>query len=78
MIGATTWGMRLRPSWACMTSSNCTRDGWRRSFPAAMPMFRLDRIYVRGFEVLHSHVHTGAEWQNISDHAALSVKLKAK
>lgn len=48
-----------------------------RSFPAVLPMFRLDRIYVRGFEVVHSHVHAGAEWRNISDHAALSAHLRA-
>lgn len=48
-----------------------------RSFPARLPLFRLDRIYVRGFEVVHSHVHANAEWRNISDHAALSARLKA-
>lgn len=47
-----------------------------RSFPARLPMFRLDRIYVRGFEVVHSHVHASAEWRNISDHAALSAHLR--
>jgi len=47
-----------------------------RSFPVRLPMFRLDRIYVRGFEVVHSHVHCGAEWRNISDHAALSAHLR--
>lgn len=48
-----------------------------RSFPARLPVFRLDRIYVRGFEVVHSHVHTGPEWRNISDHAAVSARLKS-
>jgi endonuclease/exonuclease/phosphatase family metal-dependent hydrolase len=48
-----------------------------RSFPASWPMLRLDRIYVRGFEVLHSHVHAGQTWRRISDHAALSAQLKA-
>lgn len=47
-----------------------------RSFPARLPLFRLDRIYVRGFEVQHSHVHTGGAWQRLSDHAALSTRLK--
>jgi len=47
-----------------------------RSFPARMPLFRLDRIYVRGFSVQHSNVHTGAAWQRLSDHAALSTRLK--
>jgi endonuclease/exonuclease/phosphatase family metal-dependent hydrolase len=47
-----------------------------RSFPAGLPILRLDRIYVRGFSVLHSEVHVGREWQRLSDHAALSTRLK--
>ncbi|MDZ4202759.1 MAG: endonuclease/exonuclease/phosphatase family protein [Gallionella sp.] len=47
-----------------------------RSFPAALPMLRLDRIYVRGFGVLHTDVHAGAAWRRLSDHAALSTLLK--
>ena len=47
-----------------------------RSFPAAWPMLRLDRVYVRGFSVLHSRVHTGGLWRRISDHAALSAHLQ--
>lgn len=47
-----------------------------RSFPARLPLFRLDRIYVRGFTVLKTDVHTGGAWQRLSDHAALSVSLK--
>ena len=46
-----------------------------RSFPAAMPMFRLDRIYVRGFNVQSTAVHYGPPWSAISDHAALSAFL---
>lgn len=46
-----------------------------RSFPAALPMLRLDRVYVRGFSVQHSRVHTGGLWRRISDHAALSTRL---
>lgn len=46
-----------------------------RSFPSRLPLLRLDRIYVRGFDVLHSSVHTGGNWQRLSDHAALSTQL---
>lgn len=46
-----------------------------RSFPAALPMFRLDRIYVRGFRIRQTEVHHGPPWSNISDHAALSAHL---
>lgn len=47
-----------------------------RSYPASLPLLRLDRIYVRGFSVLHCNVHVGGNWQRLSDHAALSAKLK--
>jgi endonuclease/exonuclease/phosphatase family metal-dependent hydrolase len=47
-----------------------------RSFPARLPLLRLDRIYVRGFSVLHSDVHVGGDWRRLSDHAALSARLK--
>lgn len=47
-----------------------------RSFPARLPLFRLDRIYVRGFTVLHSEVHVGGAWRRLSDHAALSATLQ--
>lgn len=48
------------------------------SFPAIMPMFRLDRIYVRGFSVVHKQVHCGLPWSAISDHAALSAHLRSE
>ncbi|HSQ03024.1 MAG TPA: endonuclease/exonuclease/phosphatase family protein [Burkholderiales bacterium] len=47
-----------------------------RSFPAALPLFRLDRIYVRGFRVNRVRVHHGQSWRRISDHAALSTTLE--
>ncbi|MBI5921265.1 MAG: endonuclease/exonuclease/phosphatase family protein [Betaproteobacteria bacterium] len=46
-----------------------------RSFPSALPMFRLDRIYVRGFSIDRTQVHFGEPWSRISDHAALSAFL---
>ena len=47
-----------------------------RSFPSAFPMFHLDRIYVRGFDVADATVMHGANWRRISDHAALTATLK--
>jgi endonuclease/exonuclease/phosphatase family metal-dependent hydrolase len=47
-----------------------------RSFPSALPVLRLDRIYVRGFNILHGDVHFGPAWQQLSDHAALTAQLK--
>jgi len=46
-----------------------------RSFPVGLPLFQLDRIYVRGLSVNSSAVHARHPWNKISDHAALSAKL---
>ncbi|MEO6423703.1 MAG: endonuclease/exonuclease/phosphatase family protein [Candidatus Nitrotoga sp.] len=43
-----------------------------RSFPAGIPLLRMDRIYVRGLEVQRCEVHA---WRKISDHVALSTIL---
>jgi endonuclease/exonuclease/phosphatase family metal-dependent hydrolase len=46
-----------------------------RSFPAALPVLRLDRIYVRGFSIEEVHVHHGHPWGRISDHAVLTASV---
>lgn len=46
-----------------------------RSFPSALPLFRLDRIYVRGFHVENAQVLQGRPWSRISDHAVLSARM---
>lgn len=53
-----------------------TVGGPTRSFPASLPLLRLDRIYIRGFRVRSSEVHFGPPWSDISDHAALSAHLQ--
>ena len=46
-----------------------------RSFPSLLPLFHLDRIYVRGFQVKTAQVLHGRPWSKISDHAALSATM---
>ena len=46
-----------------------------RTFPSILPVLRLDRIYVRGFEVLGAQAHRGAPWRLLSDHLAVSAEL---
>jgi endonuclease/exonuclease/phosphatase family metal-dependent hydrolase len=46
-----------------------------RTFPAAMPVLQLDRIYVRGFTVQSAQVLHGASWARLSDHAPLVAEL---
>lgn len=49
-----------------------------RTFPAALPFLRLDRIYVRGFEVESAEVLHGAKWARLSDHAPIVATLQLK
>ena len=49
-----------------------------RTFPAAMPWLRLDRIYLRGFTVLDAQVLQGAAWAKLSDHAPIVATLRLK
>jgi endonuclease/exonuclease/phosphatase family metal-dependent hydrolase len=53
-----------------------TRGRPARSFPAALPLFTLDRIYVRGFNIHAAHVHQGLHWRRLSDHAPLTCHLR--
>ena len=53
-------------------------DHWgrpARSFPSAVPLLRLDRIDVRGFQVGRTETHRSS-WARLSDHAALSAHLQ--
>ncbi len=45
------------------------------TFPSILPVLRLDRIYVRGFNVLGAQAHRGAPWRLLSDHLAVSADL---
>jgi endonuclease/exonuclease/phosphatase family metal-dependent hydrolase len=47
-----------------------------RTFPAALPWFRLDRIYVRGFKVESAEVLHGTLWARLSDHAPIVANLE--
>jgi len=46
-----------------------------RTYPAKMPVFSLDRIYVRGLNVDTVQRQVGAPWSRLSDHVALAAKL---
>lgn len=46
-----------------------------RSYPSMMPLFALDRIYMRGLGVKTCNVHAGPVWHRLSDHAALTATL---
>lgn len=47
-----------------------------RTFPALLPVFPLDRIYLRGFKVLKAQVLNKGPWKDISDHAAFFAEAR--
>ncbi len=47
-----------------------------RTFPSRVPLFTLDRIYVRGFKCLSTSVPRGGAWVRMSDHLPLVVELQ--
>jgi len=47
-----------------------------RTFPAAFPWLRLDRIYQRGFAVRSARVLRGKPWTRVSDHAPILAELE--
>lgn len=62
-----------------MTEVSTSRGGRAaRTFPSFLPLLRLDRIYIRGFEVVAAQVHRGAPWSLLSDHLALGADLKRR
>jgi len=42
-----------------------------RTFPAALPVLRMDRIYYRGLDLLDASTLVGDHWRTLSDHCAL-------
>ena len=43
-----------------------------RTFPSVLPVFRLDRIYARGLNIVDTDVHYAYPLARLSDHAALA------
>ncbi len=46
-----------------------------RSYPAQLPLFTLDRIYVRDLQIDSVERHVGSPWSRLSDHVALAARL---
>ena len=52
--------------------------GVARTFPSFAPWLTLDRIYVRGLQVLSMEVPSGLTWARRSDHAPLIAELELR
>ena len=47
-----------------------------RTFPARLPLLRLDRIYFRNARVLRTERLSAPPWSHLSDHAALTAEVE--
>jgi endonuclease/exonuclease/phosphatase family metal-dependent hydrolase len=47
-----------------------------RTYPSLLPVFRLDRIYARGLEVVDARVHYAFRKGRMSDHAAVAATFE--
>ncbi|NWC09970.1 endonuclease/exonuclease/phosphatase family protein [Pseudomonas agarici] len=52
-----------------------TQGAPARSFPARLPLLRLDRIYLRNAQPGTANVLSAWPWSHLSDHAALAVEV---
>ena len=48
-----------------------------RSFPAALPLLRVDRVYFRDLELEEARPLRGERWKRLSDHAALTAQFRS-
>jgi endonuclease/exonuclease/phosphatase family metal-dependent hydrolase len=62
--------------WNALTALRGIRPA--RTFPAVFPMLRLDRVYVRGLDVLGARVVHGPGWRRLSDHAPIVADLQLR
>lgn len=51
------------------------QGGHARTFPALLPMLRMDRIYSRGLEVIACEQLHGHPWRRLSDHIPLMAEF---
>jgi endonuclease/exonuclease/phosphatase family metal-dependent hydrolase len=53
-----------------------TRGAYARTFPAVLPVLSMDRIYFRGFDVIHCQRLHDQPWDRLSDHTPLLAEFK--
>lgn len=46
-----------------------------KTFPARLPMLSLDRVYIRNLKIVETRIHNEKNWQHLSDHLPLSVRI---
>ncbi|MFN0182296.1 MAG: endonuclease/exonuclease/phosphatase family protein [Aquabacterium sp.] len=73
------WGERLDEPMAAHGLRRARPGGsgpMQRTFPSRVPVFALDRVYLRGFACATAQVPRGGAWARMSDHLPLIVELE--
>ncbi len=74
------WGERLDPAIRVCGLHRAGVDAQGRSpltFPSRLPLFSLDRVYVRGLRCTGAIAPRGPVWARLSDHLPLVMELEA-
>jgi endonuclease/exonuclease/phosphatase family metal-dependent hydrolase len=53
-----------------------SRKNYAKTYPAWIPILKLDRLYYRGLTLNYAHRLIEKPWRSLSDHVALMVSLK--
>jgi endonuclease/exonuclease/phosphatase family metal-dependent hydrolase len=68
------WGAQLHKPMGALDLH--TFDGIRLpTYPSRLPLLHLDRIYVRGLQLVSAQVPHGRAWARMSDHLPLIAEL---
>ena len=72
------WGEKLDAPMRAMGLARATPEGAAplRTFPSLVPVFSLDRIYMRGFRCTSAFVPRGNTWARMSDHLPYVAELE--
>ena len=73
------WGEKLDPAMASMGLRRACAPGAAAppmTFPSLMPVFALDRFYLRGLQCRSTMVPRGMTWARMSDHLPLVAELE--
>jgi endonuclease/exonuclease/phosphatase family metal-dependent hydrolase len=74
------WGEKLDPAMAALGLQRAVAPGAARSaptFPSLVPVFALDRFYLRGLQCTSTLSPRGMSWARMSDHLPLVAELVA-
>ena len=70
------WGEKLDQEFHSFGLSRAAGQQGAATFPSRVPVFALDRFYLRGLRCLGTQVPRGSSWARMSDHLPLVAELE--